>query len=162
MTEALIGRLSGLSGLRVTSRTSVMRFKDTQLSLPEIARTLGVDAILEGSVMQDGNQIRVHAQLILAAIDEHFWSEAYDRELRDVLALQSEVAQSIGRKVEVTVTEEEHARLVATRSVAPEVYESYLKERFTKSNSKVEIEQSIAYFEEAIKKAPRLHRLTSA
>jgi TolB-like protein/DNA-binding winged helix-turn-helix (wHTH) protein/tetratricopeptide (TPR) repeat protein len=154
MTEALIGRLSRIHDLRVISRTSVMRFKDTQLSAPEIAKTLRVDAIVEGSVIREGSRIRVQAQLIRGATDEHFWSEAYDRELRDVLGLQSEVAQSIARKVEVTVTGEEHARLTAARSVSPEVYESYLKGRFAlgKSNSKSDIEESIAYFEEAVRK----------
>src|SRR5215469_8054835 len=109
MTEALIGHLSAIHDLRVTSRTSVMRFKDTQLSVPDIARTLSVDAIVEGSVIREGNRIRVHAQLIRGATDEHFWSEAHDRELRDVLGLQSDVAESIARRVEVTVTGEERA-----------------------------------------------------
>ena len=71
-----------------------------------------VDAIVEGSVIRDGSRIRVHAQLIRATTDEHFWSEAYDRELRDVLSLQSDVAQSIARKVEVSITGGEHARLI--------------------------------------------------
>jgi len=154
MTEALIGRLAGIHNLRVISRTSVMRFKDTQLSAPEIANSLGVDALVEGSVIREGNRIRVHAQLIRAATDDHFWSESYDRELRDALGLESDVAQSIAKKVEVTVTGEEHARLTAARSVSPEVYESYLKGRFVKNNSRAEIEQSIAYFEEAIKRGP--------
>jgi pentatricopeptide repeat protein len=154
MTEELIGRLAGIRNLRVISRTSVMRFKDTQLSVPEIAKTLGVDAVVEGSVMRVGNQIRVHAQLIRAATDEHFWSESYDRDLRDVLALQSDVAQAIARKVEVTVSGEEHHRLAAVRPVSPEVYESYLKGRFATSNSRTETEKSITYFEEAIRKDP--------
>jgi TolB-like protein/Flp pilus assembly protein TadD len=154
MTEALIGRLSSIHDLRVISRTSAMQFKNSSLSAPEIAKTLHVDAIVEGSVIRDGSRIRVHAQLIRATTDEHFWSEAYDRELRDVLALQSDVAQSIARKVESTVTGEEHARLTAARSVSPDVYESYLKGRFNKNNSRAELEQSIAYFEDAIKKDP--------
>jgi TolB-like protein/DNA-binding winged helix-turn-helix (wHTH) protein/Tfp pilus assembly protein PilF len=156
MTEALIGRLSGIHDLRVISRTSVMRFKDTQLSVPEIARTLQVDAIVEGSVVREGSRIRVHAQLIRAATDEHFWSEVYDRELGDVLALQSDVAQSIARKVEVTVTGEEHKSLAAVRSVSPEVYESYLKGRFAlgKRNSRTDVEESIGYFEQAIQRDP--------
>jgi TolB-like protein/tetratricopeptide (TPR) repeat protein/DNA-binding winged helix-turn-helix (wHTH) protein len=152
MTEALIGYLSRIHDLRVISRTSAMLFKDSPLSVPEIAKTLRVDAIVEGSVIREGSRIRVHAQLIRAATDEHFWSETYDRELRDVLALQSDVAQSIARKVEVTVTGEEHERLTAARPVSPEVYESYLKGRFAKSNNRAEIEESIAYFEEAIRK----------
>jgi TolB-like protein/DNA-binding winged helix-turn-helix (wHTH) protein/Flp pilus assembly protein TadD len=154
MTEALIGRLSGIRGLRVISRTSVMRFKNTSLLVPEIAKTLGVDAIVEGSLMRDGDRIRVHAQLIRGATDEHFWSETYDQELRDVLALQSEVAQSIAQKVEVTITGEERARLVAARPVAPDVYESYLKGEFGKHNNRPEIEESIVHFEDALRRDP--------
>jgi TolB-like protein/Tfp pilus assembly protein PilF len=152
MTEALVGRLARIHELRVISRTSVMRFKDTKLSMPEIATMLGVDALVEGSVIRQGNRIRVHAQLIRGSTDEHLWSDEYDGELGDVLALQSEVAQSIARRVEVTVTGEERARLVAARHVAPEVYESYLKGQFANSNSRADFEKSIAYFEEAIRK----------
>ena len=154
MTEALIGRLSTIRGLRVISRTSVMSLKDTKLSAPEIAKALQVDALVEGSVMREGSRIRVYAQLIRGATDEHFWSETYDRELPDVLALESDVAQSVARKVEVTVTGEEHSRLIAARPVSPDVYESYLKGQFAKGNSRAEIEQSIACFEEAIAKDP--------
>jgi len=156
MTEALIGRLSSIHDLRVISRTSVMRLKDTQLSAPQIGKTLGVDALVEGSVMREGNRIRVHAQLIRAATDEHFWSEAYDGEMRDALALESAVAQSIARKVEVTITGDEHARLTAARSVSPEVYESYLKGRFAldRGGSRADIDESISDFEEAIRRDP--------
>src|SRR5260221_7278952 len=147
MTEAIIGRLSSIHDLRVISRTSAMRFKDTQLSVPEIARTLGVDAIVEGSVMREGDRIRVHAQLIRGATDEHFWSATYDRQLHEVLPLETEVAQSIARKVEVTITGKENERLTAVRSTSPEVYESYLKGRFAldNGNSKAEVEESIGY-----------------
>ncbi|HXA07208.1 MAG TPA: tetratricopeptide repeat protein [Bryobacteraceae bacterium] len=154
MTEALIGRLSMIQGLRVISRTSVMRYKDTHTSVPEIAKTLGVDAIVEGSVVREGNRIRVHAQLIRGATDEHFWSETYDRELGDALALESEVAQAIAARVEVSVTGVERARLIAARQVSPEVYESYLKGRFAANYSQAAVEKSIAYFEEAIRKDP--------
>jgi len=156
MTEAIIGRLSNIHDLRVISRTSAMRFKDTQLSVPEIARTLRVDALVEGSVIRQGSRVRVTAQLIRGSTDEHFWSETYDRELRDALGLESEVAQSIARKVEVTATGEERARLVAARHVAPEVYESYLKGQFAlqKSVTKADIEESIRHFDEAIKRDP--------
>ena len=156
MTEALIGRLAGIHDLRVISRTSVMQYKDTKKALPEIAKTLGVDAIVEGSVILDGTHIRVHAQLIRAATDEHLWSEAYDRELRDVLTLQSDVAQSIAQKVEVTITGEERARLTAARSIAPEVYEDYLMGRsiLDKTYSRSGLEESIGYFEEATKRDP--------
>jgi TolB-like protein/DNA-binding winged helix-turn-helix (wHTH) protein/tetratricopeptide (TPR) repeat protein len=156
MTEELIGRLAAIHDLRVVSRTSAMHFKDTQLSVPEIAKTLHVDAIVEGSVMRDGNRIRVHAQLISAATDEHFWSETYDRDLRDVLALESEVAQSIAGKVQVTVTGKESERLSAVRSTSPEVYENYLKGRFVldKGKSRSEIEESIGHFEKAVEMDP--------
>jgi len=154
MTEALIGRLSGIRDLRVMSRTSVMHFKDTQLSVPEIARTLGVDAIVEGSVIREGSRIRVHAQLIRGATDEHFWSETYDRELSDVLTLQIEVAQAITRKVEVTLNGKESERLTAARPVAPDVYESYLRGEFGKNHSRAEIEESIAHYQDAISKDP--------
>ena len=156
MTEAIIGRLAGIHDLRVISRTSVMRFKNPLISVPEIARTLGVDAIVEGSVMREGNRIRVTAQLIRGATDEHFWSETYDRELSDALPLESELAQTIAKKVEVTVSGKEHERLAAARSVSPEVYESYLKGwfAFNNGNSRADIEKSIGYFEDAKKRDP--------
>jgi len=154
MTEELIGRLSMIRGLRVISRTSVMAFKDPHISMPEIAKTLGVDALVEGSVIRDGSRVRVHAQLIRGATDEHFWSETYDRELRDALGLESEVAQSIAQKVEITITGEERSRLLNARHVAPEVYESYLKGQFVKGNGRAKVQERIAYFEEAIRKDP--------
>jgi TolB-like protein/Flp pilus assembly protein TadD len=152
MTEELIGRLAAIHDLLVISRTSAMHFKDTQLSVPEIAKTLHVDAVVEGSVMREGDRIRVHVQLIRASTDEHFWSESYDGELHDMFALESNVAQSIARKVAVTITGKENERLTAARSTLPEVYESYLKGRFAldKSNTRTEIEQSINCFEDAI------------
>jgi TolB-like protein/Tfp pilus assembly protein PilF len=156
MTEALIGRLATMHDLRVISRTSVMRFKNPQLSVPDIAKMLHVDAIVEGSVMRQDNRIRVTAQLIRGSTDEHFWSETFDRELRDVLNVQSELAQSIAEKVKVTVTGTEHERLTAARSVAPEVYESYLKGRFVygNSNTRADIERSMVYFQRAIELDP--------
>ena len=152
MTEALIGRLAGLQDLRVVSHTSVMRFKNPQVSLPEIGRRLGVDAIVEGSVTRSGNRIRVTAQLVRASRDEHFWSETYDREFEDVLSLESELAQSIAEKVEVTVSGAERARLAAARSVTPEVYESYLKGRFAynQARNKSDFETSVGDFQRAI------------
>lgn len=155
MTEALIARLSEIHNLRVISRTSVMRFKETNLLAPQIARTLNVDAAVEGSVIRDGNRIRVQAQLIRAATDEHFWSEAYDRELRDVLSLQSDVAQSIARKVEVTISGEEHARLSAAHAVDPEAYEGYLKGRYYWNKRTADgIAKAALYFEQAMNKDP--------
>ena len=156
MTEELCGRLARIHDLRVISRTSVMRFKGTKLSVPEIARMLGVDALVEGSVIRQGNRIRVHAQLIRASTDEHLWADEYDGELGNILALESEVAQSIARRVEVRVTGEERARLITAHHVSPEVYESYLKaeDEFSKSSGPADLEQSIASFEETIGKDP--------
>jgi TolB-like protein len=153
ITEEVIGRLASLRGVRVISRTSSMQFKDTKLSAPEIAQQLGVDALVEGSVIREGSHIRVHAQLIRAS-DEHFWSEAYDREMGDVLALESEVAQSIAEKVAITVTGQEHARLAKARQISPEVYKAYLKGKLGPRNTWAELDQGRAYFEEAIRKDP--------
>ena len=154
MTEELIGKLSMIHGLRVISRTSVMRFKDTHPPVPEIAAALHVDAIVEGSVMREGNLVRVHAQLIRGATDEHLWSETYDRQREEIFALESAVAQAIASKVEVSVTWEERARLAAAQHVSPEAYESYLKGMFAKDYTKAEVEQSAGYFEDAIRKDP--------
>ena len=156
ITEGLIGRLAGIRDLHVISHTSVMRYRNSQLSIPEIARTLHVDAVVEGSVIRDGNHIRVTAQLIRGATDEHFWSETYDRQLSDVLSLESDLTQSIAAKVQATVTGEEQKRIAQTRLVAPEVYESYLKGLFALDNSNTpsDIEQSIGYFNDATTKDP--------
>ncbi len=153
MTEEIIGRLSMIGGLRVISRTSVMQFKDRRSSVPEIAKSLHVDAIVEGSVIREGDRVRVHAQLIRAATDEHFWSETYDRNLGDALELQSQVAESIAEKVKVTLTGAERARLVAAHPVSPDVYESYLKGEFAlASSSQLDLKKSVAYFQQAIDK----------
>ncbi len=156
LTEELIGRLAAIHNLRVVSRTSVMHFRDTTLSGPDIARALHVDALVEGSIIREGSRVRVHAQLIRAATDEHFWSETYDRELRDVLSLQSDVAQAIADKIEVTVAGEEKQRLAAAHTVLPQAYESYLQGNFSlrNTNDKAGIEKSIHYFEDAISKDP--------
>jgi TolB-like protein/Tfp pilus assembly protein PilF len=155
MTDAIIGRLAGIHDLRVVSYTSVMRFKDPKMSVPDISKTLGVDALVEGSVIREGNRIRVTAQLIRGATDDHFWSETYDRDVQDVLAMQSEIAQAIAEKVQVTMTGEEQQRLTAARPVAPEVYESYLKGTSAGNlDSRASIEEAKADFEDAIKKDP--------
>ena len=156
ITEALIGRLAEIHDLRVVSRTSVMRFKETQLSIPEIDKALGVDAIVEGSVIREGSRIRVHAQLIRGATDEHLWSESYDRELGEVLTLESDVAQAIAGKVEVTVSGQERSKLVAARPISPEVYESYLKGQFAlrKSHNRSDLEEAIRGFDDAIRQDP--------
>lgn len=157
ITEALTGRLAGIRDLRVISHTSVMRFKNPQISVPEIAKSLGgVDAVVEGSVVREGSHISVRIQLIRAATDEHFWSQTYDREMRDAFTLESELAQSIAEKVAVTVTGQEQQRLTRVRPVAPEVYESYLKGRFVldQGNTRAAIEEGINDFNAAINQDP--------
>ena len=155
VTEELIGRLAAIHDLRVTSRTSVMRFKDTKQAISEIAKTLGVDALVEGSVIRDGNRIRVHAQLIRAATDEHFWSETYDREMVDVLALESDVAESIAQKIDITVSEEDRSRVVAKRHIPPEAYEAYLKGRYYWNKRTADgLQRGAVYFQQAIAKDP--------
>jgi pentatricopeptide repeat protein len=154
MTEAVIGRLSMIRGLRVISRTTMMQFKENRMSVPEIAKTLSVDGIVEGSVIREGGQVRVTVQLIRGATDDHFWSETYDRELGDMLALESDVAHAIAERVQVTLTAEERGRLVAARPVAPEVYESFLRgeAELAKSNTRASLEKSIPHFEDSIRK----------
>jgi TolB-like protein/DNA-binding winged helix-turn-helix (wHTH) protein/Tfp pilus assembly protein PilF len=153
MTEELIGRLSRIHGLRVISRTSAMHFKNTQLSVPEIAKMLGVDAIVEGSVVREGHQVRVHAQLIRAATDEHIWTEEYQREYRSLLDVQAEVARSIAEQIEVSLTPEDRARLASTHPVDPEAYENYLKGRYYFNQRTADaLNKSIASFQQAIAK----------
>ena len=155
MTEALIARLSLIRGIRVISRTSVMQFKGTREPLSEIAKRLKVDAVLEGSVQRSGDRLRVNVQLIRGASDEHLWSTTLDRELRDVLTLQSEIAQGIARHIEATFTDLEADRLVAARSVSPDVYESYLRGRFAlHKRSRTELVEAIKLFEDAIDRDP--------
>src|SRR6266852_3893163 len=155
MTEALIGRLSAIHDLRVISRTSVMHFKDTQLSVPEIAKTLGVDAIVEGSVIREGSRIRVHAQLIRGATDEHIWSEEYQREYRSILVLQEEVARSIAERTKISLTRQERVDLAPTRAVDPEAHEDYLKGRYYFNQRTADaLNKSIAYFQQAISRDP--------
>ncbi len=155
MTEELIGRLSNIHGLRVISRTSAMHFKDTQLSAPEIARALGVDAIVEGSVIREGNQIRVHAQLIRGATDEHIWAEEYQREYRSLLALQEEVARSIAERIEISLTPQEQASLGSTHPVDPEAHEDYLKGRYYFNQRTADaVNKSIGFFQQAIASNP--------
>ena len=153
ITEELIGKLAGIRELRVISHTSVLRFKDPKISVPEIAKALGVDAVVEGSVIREGSRIRVSAQLIRGATDTHLWSETYDREMSDALPLESELAQAIAEKVRVTVTGQEQQRLTAARPVAPEVYESYLKGRYAlDEGGRAGVEESVGYFQDAVAK----------
>jgi len=127
MTEELTATLGKLSTLRVISRTSVMRYKKTDKPLPQIAKELNVDAVIEGSVLRAGNRVRITAQLIQGSTDRHLWAESYERDLRDILALQSEVARAITSEVKAKVTPEEQLRLGSHRPVNPEAYVLYLQ-----------------------------------
>lgn len=128
--EALITDLARLGALRVIARTSMMRYKGTQKPLPEIARELNVDTVLTGSVLRSGDRMRITAQLLDAATEEHLWAGRYERELRDVLSLQNEIVAAIARQVQLQLTPQEQAQLARARPVNPEVYEAYLKGRF--------------------------------
>src|SRR5713101_7614046 len=151
MTEALIARLSAIHALRVISRTSAMQFKGTRKSAPAIGKELNVDALIEGSVLRSGDKIRISVQLIRADTDEHLWSGTYDREVQDVLVLQSDVTQGIAGHVESAFTGSQRGSPVAPRTVAPEVYEAYLKGRFAlHKNTQVGFKEAIAHFEKAI------------
>ena len=114
MTEALITELSRIKALKVISRTSVMRFKKSQKPLPEIARQLGVAAVVEGSVLKAGDKVRITAQLIDAASDKHLWAESYERDMKEVLGLQKEVAETIAGQIKTTLTVSEKIRLNET------------------------------------------------
>ena len=116
MTEALITDLAKIGALKVISRTSVMRYKDTKKALPEIARELNVEAVIEGSALRVGDRVRITAQLIHAETDRHIWAESYERELRDVLTLQSEVARAVAQEIEVKLRPQEEVLLAQSRS----------------------------------------------
>ncbi len=155
MTGALITNLAKIRALRVVSRTSVMRYKRTQKTVPEIGRELNVDAVVEGSIERVGGRVRINAQLIRTATDDHLWAETYDRDVRDVLVLQDEVARSIAREVRVTLTPEEQAGLARARVVDPAAHELYLKGRlFWNARTEGSINTAIAYFTQAIERDP--------
>jgi serine/threonine protein kinase/tetratricopeptide (TPR) repeat protein len=155
MTDALIGKLAQISALRVISRTSVMKYKETRKSIPEIARELDVDALIEGTVLQSEDQVRITVQLLGARPERHLWASDYVRDLSDVIVLQEEVSRSIAGEINVTVTQEEQARLSAARPVDPEVYGLYLKGRFYWNlRTHESLERSMMYFQEALKIDP--------
>jgi len=159
MTEALITDLSKLREVKVISRTSVMRFKDVKKPLPEIAQTLGVDSILEGSVQRSGGRVRITAQLIRAATDTHLWAESYERDARDVLPLQAEVAQAIAREIKVALSPEETKTLGRVSPINPEAYEAYLKGQAQWYGISPEhLDAALGYFELALQKDPKYAR----
>lgn len=155
MTEALITSLAKIKALRVISRTSAMQYKGVRKSLPQIARELSVDAVIEGSVLRSGERVRIAAQLIRAASDEHLWAESYERDFRDILSLQSEIAREIADQVRIVLTPEEKERLGITRSVEPETHELYLKARyFWNKRTEESVKKALAYFLRAIDRDP--------
>ena len=156
ITDTLTTQLSKIGTLRVISRTSAMRYKGTQKSLPEIAKELNVDGVIEGSVMRAGNRVRISTELIEASTDQHLWAETYDRDLGDVLRLQSEVAQAVAQEIQAQLTPAQEARLHSASSVDPHAYEAYLKGRSSEAaGTQAGIKQAQAYFEEAARSDPR-------
>ena len=152
MTEALIGNLARIRALRVVSRTSVMRFKGAARSLPEIARTLKVDAVVEGSVHRSGDRVRITVQLVDAPADTHLWAREYERELTDVLKLQGEVAHAVAEEIHVQITAEERARLTSAGAVNPAAYQEYLLgQHYLWRLNEEDLSRAIDHFERAIR-----------
>jgi TolB-like protein len=155
MTEELITNLAKISALKVISRTSAMLYKGSKKPLPQIAKELNVDALIEGSVLREGGQVRITAQLIQASTDQHLWAESYQRDLRSVLALQGEIASAIAGRVQAALTPSERNRLASARLVNPEAYDAYLKglEHWYKLTPQ-DLDTALEYFELALKKDP--------
>jgi TolB-like protein/DNA-binding winged helix-turn-helix (wHTH) protein len=153
MTDALIGDLARISGLHVISRTSSMHYKRTKKSLSEIAREINVDAVVEGTVQRSGDRVLIRAQLIHAPTDRHLWVGDYNRGMRDVLDLQSEIAQAIARQVQIQMSPDEQARLKSAHPVKPKAFDDYLQGRYLYWNKRTEenLNKAIEHFESAIK-----------
>ena len=155
MTDELITDLAQISALRVISRTSVMVYKGAHKSLPQIARELNVDAVVEGTVLRAGDQVRITAQVIDASTDKHIWSQSYEGELRDTLALQDRVARAIAGQIQINLTPREQAALKSATVVNPQAYESYLKGRyFWSKRTAGGLKVALAYFNQAIEEDP--------
>jgi TolB-like protein/DNA-binding winged helix-turn-helix (wHTH) protein/Flp pilus assembly protein TadD len=155
MTDELISDLGQISALRVISRTSVMTYKHARKPLPQIARELNVDAVVEGTVLRSGDQVRITAQLIEASTDKHLWSQSYEGELRDTLALQNQVARTIADQIRINLNPQEQAALKTVRVVNPQAYESYLKGRYFWNKRTADgLKVALAYFHQAIDEDP--------
>lgn len=151
MTDELISDLAQISALRVISRTSVMEYKATRMSLPEIGKELDVDAIVEGTVERSGRRVRISAQLIRTSTDTHLWARSYERDLGDVIALQDDVAGAIANEIRVQISPAEKARLTAQQPVNPEAYEAYLWGLFhMNKRDRADLEQSSVFFQRAV------------
>ena len=156
MTDELISDLGQIGALRVISRTSVMAYKRARKPLPQIARELNVDAVVEGTVLRSGDQVRITAQLIEASSDKHLWSQSYEGELRDTLALQSKVARAIADQIRISVNSQEQAALKNVRVVNPQAYESFLKGRYFWNKRTADgLKVALAYFNQAIDEDPK-------
>lgn len=155
LTEALVTDLAQVRSLRVISRTSIMTYKGTKKKLPEIARELNVDAVVEGSVMRSGDQVQVTAQLIEAPTDTHLWAETYEGSQRDLLVMQNRMAQAIVQQVRVALTPEEKLRLTKVHLVSPESHEDYLQGRyFWNRRTPAALLSSLELYEKATKADP--------
>jgi TolB-like protein/DNA-binding winged helix-turn-helix (wHTH) protein len=155
MTDELIAELGQIGKLRVISRTSAMTYKGVRRPLPEIARELNVDAVVEGTVLRLGNQVRITAQLIQASSDKHLWGHSYEVELRDILTVEKEVARAIAEQIRLELNPHEQRRLDQPQAVNAEAYESYLKGRFFWNKRTGEgLKKAIDYFSQAIQDDP--------
>ena len=155
MTEALIADLAKIGALKVISRTSAMRYKDSEKALGDIASELNVDSILEGSVLRVGDRVRITAQLIDIHTETALWGETYERNFRDLLVLQSEVARAVAEEIEVAVTPEETRRLASARSINPEAHEAYLRGRFHAYQfTPPDLEKALEFYAQALEKDP--------
>jgi tetratricopeptide (TPR) repeat protein len=151
VTEALITDLASIGPLKVISRNSVMRYKGSEKSLLEIAHELRVDALITGAVVRVGDRVRITAQLVDPDTEEHLWANRYERDLRDVLVLQSDVVEAITRQIKVTLTPEQEARLAQVRQIDPKAHEAYLKGRyFLNQFTEASIQKGIEFLQQAV------------
>jgi serine/threonine protein kinase/Flp pilus assembly protein TadD len=153
MTEELTSEISQLHSLRVISRTSSMQYRDTHKKAPQIAKELHADGLIEGSILRVKDRVRITAQLIHGPSDTHVWSKSYERDLRNVIALQHEIASDIAREVRISLGPQEQAHLARAREVIPEAHEAYLRGRFHLENgTDASIHRALDYFQQAVQK----------
>jgi len=155
MTDELITDLASIARLRVISRTSTTHYKNSRKTIPEIARELNVDAVVEGSVGRSANKVRIRAQLVRAVPEEHLWAASYERDLPDVLALQRDVANAIANEIKVHLTPQERQHLANARSINPDAYNAFLLGDYHSSKKNpAALEKGIQYFQQAIRLDP--------
>jgi serine/threonine protein kinase/tetratricopeptide (TPR) repeat protein len=155
MTDQLTTDLAQIASLRVTSRTSAMQFKDTKKPVPQIARDLNVDAVVEGSVMRSGDRVRITAQLIEAKTDRHLWAKSYERSSRDIMALQDQLARDIAEEIHLKLTPQEQVRLTSDKKTNPLAYDAYLRGRYLLNQRNAEaVARAVGYFQQAVREDP--------